>query len=64
MVKIAGRNLHDVVQALRLRKCETLFEFDGALHQEPDSGAAVITSIEIITGQAAAAHRDAIERGR
>lgn len=55
MVKITGRNLHDVVQALRLRKCEYLCEFDSALHQEPAGDAPYIASIELVKSQAAGA---------
>jgi hypothetical protein len=55
MVKVTGRNLHDVVQALRLRKCEYLCEFDPTLHQEPASEVPYIASIEVVKSAAAKA---------
>jgi hypothetical protein len=60
MVKVTGRNLHDVVQALRLRKCECLCEFDPAEHQAPADDAPYIASIEVVKSPAAKAFMDGV----
>lgn len=53
MVKVTGRNLHDVVQALRLRKCEFLCEFNAAEHEAPAPDAPLIDFIEVKKAEAA-----------
>ncbi len=55
MVKVTGRNLKEVVQALRLRKCELLREFSPAEHDPPPADAPVIDSIEVVKSPAAVA---------
>jgi len=47
-VTVKGKNLRDVVQALRLGKCSALTEFHAELFDPPAADAPVITSIEIV----------------
>ena len=57
-VTVKGKNLRDVVQALKLRKCSYIQEFHPKLFDPPDDGKSIITSIEVVTGERAAAMND------
>jgi hypothetical protein len=58
-VTVKGKNLRDVVQALRLGKCAAIFEYHPELYAPPASDKPIITSIEVVTGERAAAMREA-----
>ena len=53
MVKVTGRNLHDVVQAVRMRKCEFICEFSATEHESPAPDAPCIESVEVKKSPAA-----------
>lgn len=48
VVKISGENLKEVVEALTLRKCSQLTEWNDKDFMAPPEGAAVIRKIEIL----------------
>lgn len=47
-VTVRGRNLGEVVKALRLRKCEFIQEFNPARHDPPADDAPLIEAIEVV----------------
>lgn len=47
-VTVRGRNLGEVVKALRLRKCEFIQQFNPDRHEHPSEDAPVIEAIEIV----------------
>jgi hypothetical protein len=57
-VTVKGKNLREVVQALRLGKCGAIQEYHPKLFALPEPDAAIITSIEVVTGERAAAMRE------
>jgi len=63
-VTVKGKNLRDVVQALRLGKCSAICEFHPELYAPPAPDAPIITSIEVVTGERAAAMREADTESR
>jgi hypothetical protein len=60
MVKVRGRNLREVIKALRLRKCEFLCEYSSDEFDLPDPAAPVITSIEVVKSPAANAMMEGV----
>lgn len=58
-VTCKGKHLREVVQALKLRKCSYLQEFHPKLFDVPEDGKPIITSIEVVTGERAAAMNEA-----
>lgn len=47
-VTVKGKNLHDMVQALRLGRCAALTEYHPEIFDPPAPGAPIITRIDIV----------------
>lgn len=58
-VAVKGKNLEPVVTALKLGKCAAIREFHPELYTPPEPDKPIITSIEVVTGERAAAMREA-----
>jgi hypothetical protein len=50
-VAVIGRNLHDVVQAIRMGQASSICEFHPELFTPPEPDAPIITSIEVVVGE-------------
>ena len=46
-VKVRGKNLKDVITAIKLRKCEFIQDFHPGEHEPPKAGEPVIDSITV-----------------